>query len=391
MSSLASPQQLMSIYTEALHAALGAHVNGWPEDDGPLNAYEAVRQTLRLAAAGAVCFLESNPDYPELVKMQTLARQTQLPAADAVYHYARLDGRHTYKITGSRGTAHVFQISVWNGSCSNLRDYRMIAKQDGENDAHLAPGRHLNLTLSATRADGDWIELPPGPCEIFVRQYYADWDAETPAMLSLERVGALYPPPPATTAELEQRLRMTADWLRTQSDFFVKSVSAHLAADLTRLPLMSIPEAFQENIYLCGQYRCGAEEAVLLEVKPPDAVFWGFQIVNLQWEAMDYHMRQSSLNMRQAVLDDDGMFRAVIAHKDPGVANWLDASGRTLGLLSGRYYKASGAPEPTLTRMPLRDLSAHLPPRTAKISPAERQRILKSRMASAYRRLCGDQ
>mgnify|MGYP000287624756 CR=1 FL=1 len=32
-------------------------------------------------------------------------------------------------------------------------------------------------------------------------------------------------------------------------------------------------------------------------------------------------------------VDDDGVIRLVLSHTDPGVANWLDASGRRSGLL----------------------------------------------------------
>lgn len=97
-----------------------AHCYGWPADDGPVNEYEGVRQVLRLAAAGILCFVESNPDYPELAKQQTLNRQIQLPSPDAVYHYARLHGKHRYRIRGNRGSAFIFQITSWSGSCSNF-------------------------------------------------------------------------------------------------------------------------------------------------------------------------------------------------------------------------------------------------------------------------------
>ena len=48
---------------------------------------------------------------------------------------------------------------------------------------------------------------------------------------------------------------------------------------------------------------------------------------NYWWETIDYANHQSSLNGFQAVLDDDGVFRAVVSARDPGVANWLDTAG----------------------------------------------------------------
>jgi hypothetical protein len=385
------PHEMVNGLTDALHHAVSIHCQGWPEDDGELNAAEGVRQSIRLAAAGIVSFLESDPDYPELVKQQTLTRQVQLPSADAVYHYARLHGRNTYRIRGNRGSAHVFQISAWNGSCSNLRDYRLIDKQDSDTSPLLAAGSELDLVLSAKPQPGNWLRLPEGDCEIFIRQYYADWESERPALLTIEREGAHYPPPPPTREAIAQRLGMVADWLRTQSAYFEKSIQFHLSTDPAVLPQLPIPEAFQDNVYLNGHYRCAAGEAVVLEVTPPSAVYWGFQLANLQWEAMPYHERMTSLNFRQSRLDTDGVLRIVISHQDPGVPNWLDTSGRTLGLLSGRYYKAESAPLPTLRVVPLGTVREHLPSETPRVTAAERQATLRRRRESAFRRLCGDQ
>jgi len=83
--------------------------------------------------------------------------------------------------------------------------------------------------------------------------------------------------------------------------------------------------------------------------------------------------------------------RIVISHGDPGVPNWFDTSGRTLGLLSGRYYKATSVPLPKLTIVPFTDLRNHLPVDTPFVSLEERQAALRRRRQSAFRRLCGDQ
>lgn len=385
------PLNLITEFSAALSDAAGVHCRGWPTDDGDLNAVEGVRQTLRLASGGLVSFLESNPDYPELVKQQTLSRQFQLPCADAVYHYARLHGRNTYRIRGNRGSAHVFQISVWRGSCSNLRNYKLVDKMDSDSCPALSAGRDVEITLSATRQPGNWLQLPDDECEIYIRQYYADWNTEKPAMLTIEREGASYPPPPPTRRDIAERMGMVCDWLRTQTAYYDKSIKFHLSTDPAVLPQLPIPEAFQDNIYLNGHYRCSRDEAVILEVVPPKAVYWGFQLANLQWEAMEYHMRQTSLNFLQAEIGDDGVLRIVISHRDPGVPNWLDANGRTLGLLSGRYYKADTIVIPSLRTVPLLRVREHLPRDTRTVTQGERTGLMQARMQSAFRRVCGDQ
>ena len=42
-----------------------------------------------------------------------------------------------------------------------------------------------------------------------------------------------------------------------------------------------------------------------------------------------------SLNRKQTRLERDGSFRIVIAHRDPGVPNWIDAEGRPRASCSG--------------------------------------------------------
>lgn len=103
-------------------------------------------------------------------------------------------------------------------------------------------------------------------------------------------------------------------------------------------------------------------------------------LTNFQWEALDYNLRQTSLNGHQALLDPDGVFRAVISHQDPGVSNWLDAGGHHFGLIAGRYYDPDSKPIPKLKLVKLSELRQHLPKTTKFITSEERQGVLRQRM-----------
>ncbi|MEM8661739.1 MAG: hypothetical protein AAGF35_12715 [Pseudomonadota bacterium] len=102
-------------------------------------------------------------------------------------------------------------------------------------------------------------------------------------------------------------------------------------------------------------------------------------------------MRHSSLNNKQAHIDDDGKVRIVIAHTDPGVLNWFDTSGRTLGLISARYFKCAQAAPPVLRNVLLKDLRQHLPANTPVVNMQQRQGLIQSRLTSVFRRLAADQ
>ena len=393
MSNSKNYEDLLEQFTEGLRYAGKLHCEGWPEDDGELNMLEGVRASLRLATGGALMFLESNRAYPTLLKCESIVRQFQLPAADAVYHITNLHGDYTYRLTGNRGSARCFQLTSWRGSCGNHTGYAMVAERDNLTAPEmLGDNQELDIILSATPNDGHWMELPEGDCEIWVRQYYGDWETEQPAtQMKIERVGGLYPPPPLTRHELEKNMQLTQDWLHFQSDYFKEKVSEHLAADPSKIPVVSHATAWQSNQYLSGHYRCQPDEAVIIEFKAPDAHYWAMQITNLQWEAMEYYMRHSSLNYDQAHIDDDGYVRIVISHSDPGILNWFDTSGRTIGLLSARYFKCAEAHEPKLRKVPLSKVKEYLPASTPPVSAGHRQKLIAKRLTSVYRRLAADQ
>jgi hypothetical protein len=59
-------------------------------------------------------------------------------------------------------------------------------------------------------------------------------------------------------------------------------------------------------------------------------------------QTFDYAHRRVSLNRAQTVPEADGRFRVVLAHRDPGVANWIDTEGRAFGLVFWRFLLPAG-------------------------------------------------
>ena len=67
------------------------------------------------------------------------------------------------------------------------------------------------------------------------------------------------------------------------------------------------------------------------------------------------------------MVDDDGVLRVVIAHHDPGVANWLDTAGHSEGPVILRCVRTENAPVPTTRVVPFADVAAALPPSTRRV------------------------
>ena len=218
---------------------------------------------------------------------------------------------------------------------------------------------------------------------------------QVPGAFDIERMGATYPPPPPTVEDYYERFGLFIDFARSVHAPLRHGIEEHYRAPADTVPF---PEgligaegggeiAFRNQCYGRGRYECALDEAVILEVRPPRAEYWMVGLVSLFWESYDWRGRQISINGHQAVVDDDGSFRAVISHADPGVPNWLDASGRVTGLIGGRYNWTETVPVPTLRTVPLNDVRKVLPAETPVVTPEQRSDTLRRRLLSIRRRM----
>ena len=126
---------------------------------------------------------------------------------------------------------------------------------------------------------------------------------------------------------------------------------------------------------------------------PVAPLYQGFHLANLWGESLDYANHQSSLNGFQAERDADGALRATsIAHRDPGVANWLDTTGLPVGFMTFRWTYARGAGgscrRSRVEKVPLAEVRAPLRRRTtrARLGGASARRTIAIRQAHVQRR-----
>ncbi len=72
---------------------------------------------------------------------------------------------------------------------------------------------------------------------------------------------------------------------------------------------------------------------------------------NRHLQTLEYRTRRSSLNKEQIQPEPDGTYRIVVAHADPGVANWLDTGGHTGGSIFWRFLLPDADPSRTECRV----------------------------------------
>ncbi len=138
--------------------------------------------------------------------------------------------------------------------------------------------------------------------------------------------------------------------------------------------------------YGMGHFACGEDEAVIMEFKPPECLYWGVSLANYYWECVEFATRSSSITRAQSFLSSDGRFRAGLAHRDPGVPNWRVPGQDEGGTVTARFLHGDETPEIRFERVPLGQVQDHLPEATPTIGSAERSEMLQARRRAAIRR-----
>jgi hypothetical protein len=306
---------------------------------------------------------------------------------DAAYTGASLRGDATYVIRGRRNSVRYLGFQVMGG----MENTGNVVADDLDMDGD---GR-FELVLSASPHPGNWMGLTEGSSSLVVRQFFYDWTEETAAELSIECTGrrsatdADLAPAPLSVAGVGAQLQALGEFVEASVEFWldIEEAGRRQGVNCFREPAaLTTMGAAAENVSTWGSWSLKEDESLVIEVVPPEALYWSVSLGNFWWETIDYADRQSSLNGHQAVLDPDGVFRAVVAHSDPGFANWLDTGGNHHGAMIFRWLRAERAPVPTVRVVPVSELPGSLPSGSARVTAEERGRTLDARRAAVQRR-----
>jgi Protein of unknown function (DUF1214) len=350
--------------------------------DSPRLRSEGVRNIVRTFASAAAITLEQDARYPRLVRLFDPWRQHGNANPDCLYCYAELSPEYTYRIHGRRGTAPLFEVQIMDEHMLAHPHHKSLhSATELEADADGT----IEVTLSATPQPRNWVPLAPQARWMYFRQYFQDWDNEIPADVVIERSGATYPPPPVSPEWLDQRIALMTRLFQSYCQSAMNFVGTYYAAPPGGFDFVLSKSGLTGLFYGKGHFECPPGHAVILEFEPPPCPYWSFQVMNHFWESLDWDMRQTSLNCHQAVMDPDGVFRAVICTDDPGVPNWLDPAGHANGLICARVLRPGSEPAATMRVAAIADIRRHLHPATGTLSPAERSELLRRRMHATAR------
>lgn len=306
-----------------------------------------------------------------------------------LYHVSALvDSRHSYRLFGRVGDMKILVMQVFNTVLGGQGQKQLLnvdlAKMADAN------GR-FEVVLSARKHAGNWIPLDTGSDLnfLFIRRFHADWFGDRGA-LDIELLDGPIVDDEQDPATVVRRLHNAAalltflvkGWNIGIYDMYLHNNNGkkNSLAIVQGSDIASDSGGSPSTIYSLGVFDFKPDEAVIVEYDKPDAAFWSLQVQSVWTKPINYIDRQSDINGRNAAIDSDGKFRAVICHQDPGVANWLDAGGHAEGTMVGRAYHARSVPAvPTVRVVKAEDVRKFLPANTAMVTPAERTAALKRR------------
>ena len=350
----------------------------------PVDTTSGFRHLLVLLGVGIDELLRRGLDTVPAVKPSAMdaAFKWGMECPDCIYVGSALRGTETYRLRGTRGSARYVGLQIMSGMASTFNCLL--------DEFEMEPDGTFEAILSVEPHDGNWVPLDEHATMLVIRHFFYDWEHEEPAALTIEPLSGAAAPlsgdPGDPRDAMARQVIALGDFLEENLKFFLGfSNPEHPNTFLPPLDGTAMGAA-AENRPVIGSWKLAPDEALVIEVTPPEGLYWSYSLGNVWWETIDYGNRQSSLNGFQAVVDDDGKVRVVVAHRDPGVANWLDTAGHSEGPIILRCVRTETAPVPDSRVVPFDHLADELPPGTRRMSPDGREAAIDVRRRAVSRR-----
>lgn len=336
--------------------------------------------------------------YPALHTFCGPTRKLGGDCADFTYQQAWIDGHCTYRLSGNRGTARFFNVTVQGARVpgpgvlhepfgdtpeANLFGHQLNLGYDGGDDGD------FEIYIGGPERGPNWLPTTEKSRKLFIRQGFDAWD-ELPAQLRIERIDMATPKPLPTPETMVDAMAWAGDFvagLMTDWPEFPFTFGGVDAAHPNSFPRVGATDADTKrgraaaNMY----WELADDEALIVEFDAHDGL-WMLTNMGVFFNSMDYLYRPVSYTPSRTKVDGDGRIRLVMAHRDPHVHNWLDTQGFSRGNLTYRHM-LDGDPAVLQTKVIKHDDIAHaLPPDTATVTAEQRGAAMWERFRGICRR-----
>jgi hypothetical protein len=361
--------------------------------DDPQIVQESYRLLLSGLMRGITDAIIGDRRHPIFVPELNIVQNIFQPNADTIYKTAMIDGAGSYRIKGDRGTVRMLMLAQLGPDTIRTGQHAPALAQGDFDTLTLDAAGHFEVVISAERPAGyvgDWWALDPRAEKFMVRIVGCGWGDEREPRFGIDRIDVAPSRGRLSAADLSARLAEIPGIAGNCAMTFPGQVEKlRQEGHLNSLKVVDFSSmtGLSRQSYYEGAYDLADDEALIAEVRIPAEVgYWSLILTNELYETTDWYNNQSSLNDVQAVVDGDGVFRAVISARDPGVANWLDTSGYPRGAIQGRWFNTDERPTPTLRKVKLADVVGALPADTVMVSAAARDAAIRARRIGAQMR-----
>ncbi len=312
---------------------------------------EGHRYVTHLLLSGLELFAEADLERPVFCRFVSPTKKFFGDNPDAIYYTAFIRPDRGYRIRGNTAGAVYTSLSLELGTNEGGFSQR-TALAISDKDLKVAADGSYEVILSPDKRPGNWFKLDPEVGSITTRHYFEQErpvaaDPTTVIPLSIEPLDPLGPRPPADAASIALGLRRVATYLRSRTvdrPPFMQAGQVPSWVSIVpnqfnppELPKGDVGFTLLDAAYAMAPYYLNPEQALVIEGRFPKCCFANVNLWNHFMQTYDYATRQVSRNRKQTILERDGSFRMVLAHRNPGVPNWLDTEGRLSGIIYWRF------------------------------------------------------
>ncbi len=355
--------------------------------------YDYLAGSIRASLQAA---FEYDLEHPLFINSTHQYSKQGLDNPDAIYFHAYITDDAEYVVTGRRGTTADLSFQVMNGNYSPVEAPDSVAAFD-DRAIHVAADGSFEVRFGPARGDApeNYFALAPGSSILIVREVYSDWSTEERGRLQIHRVDTLGTvPQPATVERMAKRYAVAAKMLvgRIHTWFAFPDWFTYKEPVNTLTSPKVTPGGLSSQFSSIGHYDLTDDQALVVTVPKADCAYQAIQIGSAWYISTDYVHHQTSLTAAQSVVDPDGMLRYVVSERDPGIANWLETTGHSRGVMMLRWQRLSreltdeDGPRVELVKFDeLGDVVPHY--ESQQVTPAEYASRIEARQVGVARRM----
>ncbi|MFN8546224.1 MAG: DUF1214 domain-containing protein [Candidatus Binatia bacterium] len=325
-----------------------------------VTAAEGYRSLTHLLAGGLELHLESDPQRPMFTRTVSPQRKLLGDNPDALYYWTRIDGTRSYRIRGHIDGATYTSFTVHGADPEGGSMARVIGAVN-DDELAIGPDGSYEIVLAPQQQPGNWVRLEPDAAMVLTRHYFerpvcVTADPEASVRLRIDPIDDPGAPAPLDDATLAARLRAVHAFVRSSTLGMPAPGQGPAYPFVSRVPnVLPRPTSFGGSgaatwgavdlYYAMAPYLLQPDQALVMEGRIPASRFANVVLWNMHMQTLEYRFHRSSLNRTQMQRGPDGAFRIVVAHRDPGVPNWIDTEGHMLGLIFWRIVLPESEPD----------------------------------------------